>query len=197
MKTIAVDIDDVLALSIGDFLNFSNKQWGTELKITDYDENLPKMWQISLAETSQRIDELFASGLQVEYKPVPGSGEVLKGLSKKYKLVAATSRPKQIRQDTTDWIDVHFKDVFTEVSFAGMWDEVTSKTATATKQQLCRQIGADYLIDDQPKHCLALVGADIQPILFGDYPWNQLGNLPKSIEVAKDWRAVEEYFETQ
>lgn len=39
MKTIAVDLDDVLSASVPGFVAYSNKRWGTTLTLDDYDED--------------------------------------------------------------------------------------------------------------------------------------------------------------
>ncbi|HLA48993.1 MAG TPA: hypothetical protein VJY84_00415, partial [Candidatus Saccharimonadales bacterium] len=62
------------------------------------------------------------------------------------------------------------------------------------KAEVCREIGADYLVDDQPKHCLAAADAGITALLFGDYKWTRVNNLPKNVIKVRNWPAVLEYF---
>ena len=63
-----------------------------------------------------------------------------------------------------------------------------------TKAEICAEIGADYLVDDQPKHCLAAAKAGIKTILFGDYKWNRDTKLMPNMVRAKNWQEVLEYF---
>ena len=45
-KVIAVDIDDVLAESARNLVEYSNKSWGTNITVDDYDEDWAKLWQV-------------------------------------------------------------------------------------------------------------------------------------------------------
>ena len=65
-KTIAVDIDDVLAFSAIEFIRFSNQRWGTNLTIEDYNEDWTTMWGIELAETQARSAEWHLSGVSAK-----------------------------------------------------------------------------------------------------------------------------------
>lgn len=39
LKTIAVDLDDVLAISAQALVEYSNSRWGTRLTVEEYDED--------------------------------------------------------------------------------------------------------------------------------------------------------------
>lgn len=193
-QTIAVDIDDVLSINVPAFVEYSNKKWGTNLKVEDFLEDWATMWGLDHAETKKRAQHLDGSHFVFNHEVVEGASEVLKHLAEHYKLVVATSRRKVLTGDTTQWIDKYFQGVFEEVHYAGIWDTYDMDAHLITKADLVKQIGADYLIDDQPKHCFAVADAGITAILFGDYPWNQI-QVPKEIVRAKDWQAVKEYFD--
>jgi uncharacterized HAD superfamily protein len=197
MKTIAVDIDDVLAASAEGFVEFSNERWGTNLKVTDYDEHWVNMWQVSIEEVRKRTHEWYDAKLVTTYQPKDDAKEVLTKLAKRFKLVVATARAVDLQKDTLDWIDVHYKGVFSEVHHAGIWDSITMGKYNATKTELCKQIGADYLVDDQLKHCLSADEAGISAVLFGDYTWNQKEDLPQTIHRAISWNEVLRYFENK
>jgi hypothetical protein len=98
--------------------------------------------------------------------------------------------------DTLEWLDRHYQGLFSDVHLAGLFDVLTEHSHKGTKVELITRIGADYLIDDQPKHCLAVAQAGGQAILFGDYSWNRnIGPLPKGVTRCLDWVAVKEYFD--
>lgn len=194
---IAVDIDDVLAQGAQGFVEFSNATWGHSLTVDDYDEDWGKTWGTSPEETSRRAllvhtDELFES-----LRPHEHAVSVLLGLSERYTLVAATSRRVLIETATRRWLAEHYPGVFEKVYFTGIYDAPAShaQKLAATKNELLRQIDAKYIIDDQPKHCLAAGGQCTGSILFGDYAWNrQLSELPSHVVRCADWLQVEEYF---
>lgn len=197
MQTIAVDIDDVLALSAQELVAFSNKRWGTRLAVTDYDEHWANMWQVSIEEVRKRTQEFYDAKLVATYSPQDGGEEVLRYLSTRYKLVVATARSSELEKETLAWIQEHYGNLFSEVHHATIWNSITMEGYSATKTELCKQIGADYLIDDQLKHCLSAHEAGIHAILFGDYTWNQKPDLPSGIYRAKNWAMVKEYFENR
>jgi hypothetical protein len=60
-----------------------------------------------------------------------------------------------------------------------------------TKAELCREIGAEYLIDDQIKHCAGAARAGLKAVLFGRSPG---AALPAGVTRAAHWDEVAEYF---
>jgi glycerol uptake facilitator-like aquaporin len=55
------------------------------------------------------------------------------------------------------------------------------------------KLGASWLIDDNPEHCLSAIAHGIETVLFGEYGWHF--NAPEHLTRCKDWRAVLEYFD--
>jgi len=199
-KTIAVDIDDVLARSAEGFVAFSNERWGMQLQPEDYQEEWAVVWGVPLEEALRRSIEFHSSGVVGGYQPYEAALPVLRRLAIKFDLVAVTSRKTLIKPETDRWLDRHFPHIFREVHYAGIWDKQLTHHDVArrlahTKAEVCRQIGADYLIDDQPKHCIGAAKAGIKAILFGDYKWNrQQQELPEGVTRARHWDDVLEYF---
>ncbi len=196
MQTIAVDVDDVLSLSAEAFLEFSNKRWGTKLAIGDFQENFGAMWQIDDPDAAARFKIMAEEGIHGTYKSADYAETVLRRLKKHYKLVITTSRTKTIASITAEWLERHMPGIFEEIHHTGFYDSIEDfyKAHTATKAELCRQIGADYLIDDQPKHCIAAGELGIKSLLFGDYPWSNEVQLNDNVVRIKDWKKVGEYF---
>jgi uncharacterized HAD superfamily protein len=193
-KTIAIDLDDVLAAHAGAFVAYSNERWGTNLSVDDYDEHWGLLWKTEHEETNRRAIEYLGSGTVGQYRHEPGAEGVLRGLKRDYDLVIVTSRRNMIRQETEAWIERYFAGIFSAVHFAGMWDNGNRGGYMASKLDLVREVGADYLIDDQLKHCLPVAEAGISAILYGDYAWNRMAALPKNATRCKNWREVGEYF---
>ena len=194
--TIAVDIDDVLADSAAHFVEFSNRRWGTRLTIDDYKEHWGEIWKVDTDEWQKRAVEYHNSGAVSELTSRKSEAmPVLEELRHRFKLVIVTSRRLQVRKETSRWLELYYNGIFEEIHFAGMWDVVTENSHKATKAKLCKEIDADYLIDDQPKHCIATAKAGIPALLFGNYSWNKnIKNLPPNITRVKNWQEVLEYF---
>jgi uncharacterized HAD superfamily protein len=200
-KTIAVDIDDVLSRSAEGFIAFSNQQWGHSLSPDDYQEEWAVVWGVPLEEALKRSIVYHASGAVGNYQPHEAALPVLQRLAKHYKLVTVTSRREILKPETDRWIELHFPGIFQELHYAGIWDkELTGKNVQQTlkrsKADLLRQIRADYLIDDHPKHCLGAAEAGIPAILFGTYSWNRgIKDLPKNVTRALTWDDIARYFD--
>lgn len=195
MSKIAIDIDDVLAANAEGFVAFSNERWGTNLTVEDYDEHWSKMWGVDLEETERRSSEFHVSGAVAGYAHHEAAIPVLRQLAGHHELVVVTSRRKSIQAETLEWLQSRYGTLFSEIHFAGIWDIITDHSHTLTKADVCQAIGADYLIDDQLKHCVAVANVGITALLFGNYQWNQADTLPDNVIRCHDWEAVQEYFQ--
>lgn len=194
---IAVDIDDVLANLAEEIVVYSNKNWGTSLTIDDYNEHWGEMWKVDDAETKRRSNELHDAGLATWLTHKPEARPVLSKLSDSYTLMLVTSRRKVITRETTEWIDKYFRNIFQGIHFTGIFDsdEHADYQVQLTKADILKNIGAEYLIDDQPKHCFAAAEVGISALLFGNYPWNRSIKLVKNMVKVRDWQEVLRYFE--
>lgn len=193
---IAIDIDDVLADHAKGFTEFSNAMWGTNLRPEDYDEHWAEIWQVDNEETEKRATLIGKSGLVCRLDKDDEALGVLRELSVHHELVIVTSRRLQMRQDTLAWIHEHYPGIFTEdtIYFAGMWDTIDDTSVHKTKADVVTSIGADYLIDDQLKHCLAVAQSGGKALLFGNYSWNQIDELPEGISRVNGWRGAAAFF---
>lgn len=195
-KTIAIDIDDVLADNASGFVEFSNQRWGTNLTPDQYDEHWAKIWKVDNEETERRANIFHESGVLKAYYHDDSALPVLRRLSQDFRLLVITSRRLQTKGDTVAWIHQHYPDIFTDetIHFAGIWDKVSDQSIALTKASLVDALGVDYLIDDQLKHCLAVAATGKRALLFGDYTWNRVAELPDGIARVASWRAIEEHF---
>jgi 5'(3')-deoxyribonucleotidase len=199
-KIIAVDIDDVLAVFAEEFVKFSNDKWSTSLQVDDYTEHWSEMWQINKDQTNDRAKEWYASGFTGSLPANQTAKEVLEELSKLYELVITTSRHSALRVETEEWINKNFEGIFATIHFAGIWEDQHSsheELIKVTKAELCKKIGADFLIDDQPKHCIAASEAGINALLFGEYSWNRKTASAPRLHKVSDWQDVKKYFDEQ
>lgn len=195
-QVIAIDIDDVLAASAQGWVDFSNQKWGTHLTVEDYNEDWSKMWGVDRAEEKRRAQEVNGARISMDFRHDEAALPTLLELAKRYELVIATSRIQSMHTETLEWLDRHYKGIFSDIHLSGLFDVLTPDSHKGTKAELVRSIGADFLVDDQPKHCLAVADLGIETILFGDYSWNRdIGELPARVTRCFDWQAVGEYFD--
>jgi uncharacterized HAD superfamily protein len=196
-QVIAVDIDDVLAAEAEFIIAYGNKQWGHTLTLEDYQENWSDMWGVDMEEMERRAAQLHLPGVQTSYRLIEGGHEVLKKLKERYELIILTSRRGVLKVETLEWINRVFADVFSGIHFTGFYDTTRTDRHLLTKGELAKQVGADFLIDDQPKHCFAAAEAGVKSLLFGDYAFSRHLELPPGVSRCKDWAEVLDYFDGQ
>jgi uncharacterized HAD superfamily protein len=184
---LAVDIDEVLAYHNKALAAWHNQQYGTDHTADDYfTEYWSKVWNVSSEEAEARAVAFHASGAHARLQLVKGALDALQRLHRFYDLAVITVRRQQVIEATRAWIDLYYPAIFTDIHFLHFWD----KNENMTKAQLCRNIGASYLIDDSIKHCTQAAELGINALLFGDYSWNQATQLPKHIQRAANWGEV-------
>lgn len=196
-KLIAVDIDDVIVCESRFIIDLSNKLWGHDLTLDDYDENWQKMWGVDHEELLIRAAELHKPGMQTSYPLKYGAKKALTELKKRYELVALTSRRKVIQRETTEWIDRILPGIFEKIYFTGFWDTGKPGGHLLTKGDMAKSLHVDYLIDDQPKHCVSAEELGVKSILFGDHRVQRSFNGPKGIVRCQNWQEVLEFFDAQ
>ncbi len=188
--TIAVDVDDVLAAHVPAFIAFSNEYYGTNLTVEDYTEHWADIWHVERDEIERRASEFHVPETLLRFQKDNSADVVLSTLAKNYDLAIVTARREHTLNATHEWLDTHFYGVFKEVHFVPIWEP----NNTVTKADICKNIGASYLIDDLARHCNLAAENGIKSLLFGDYSWNRKEELIPGVTRVKDWPAVLEYF---
>lgn len=201
---IAIDIDDVLALSAQSFVDFTNERWGTELSIDDYDEDWARIWgldyhnQAHLEIIRTRGNEVLEYGVS-RMDHMPASYDVLKQLKQDFTLIIVTSRRAHLKADTVAWIKDRYADIFEEdaIYFTGFYDNLHSGSWQQTKGSLLRDLRASYLIDDQIKHCNSAAEHSIQALQFGGFGPQLSIPAHSSVVRVKDWNEVGKFFDAE
>ncbi|MCL2174103.1 hypothetical protein FWH58_02300 [Candidatus Saccharibacteria bacterium] len=196
---IAVDIDDVLAQYTPSVVAFASAALNINIKLDDVTENWGSMFGLSQEEWIQYFQDFLKTQPFDNPATIVGAHAVLIKLKKKFDLVALTSRPVELRTVTLNWIEKHYRNIFSEVIFAGLWDEWLKDAdlhdlAQRTKADILLEIGADCLIDDQPKHVNGAAKLGIKGLLFGDYGWNRDTEIADNVTRVADWGGVADYF---
>lgn len=192
---IAIDIDDVLADYALGFIEFSNAHWDTRLTIDDYDEHWANVWKVDMAEVRRRADLIHEKRLVKDLTHKLEAPPVLERLSQRFDLVVVTSRRVQNKEDTLAWLQLYYPMLSTQnVTFSGFFDTINDTSIHQTKGSIISSVGASYMIDDQLKYCLSAAECGVEALLFGNYRWNQLAELPAKVTRVHDWAGVEAYF---
>lgn len=184
---------------LGRFLHSLNKfcldTYGEEFDIPDYHVyDFAKVWQCCQDESNRKVHEFFeshhfAAGIEV----IPGAFDSLLRLKESCDLVVVTSRQHVIQEQTLEWIDRHFPGIFSDVHFG---NHFALEGESRPKSEICKSIGAEVLIDDNPRYALECAKAGIQVLLYDwnlAYPWSKTDEGPTHdlITRVKDWDHVE------
>lgn len=196
-QLIAVDIDDVIADSTESVRLLANERTGSNLKKDhyripgEYWDYYERVWRqhdlhdkVSLQELGQ---EMVVDQLHVPL--LAGAEYGVSILLERHEVILMTSRDPAWEAATTKWIKHHFGNRCPKIYFARNHKDVSEKT----KGELCKDLGVNWLIDDNVEHCLSALKVGVGAILFGEYGWHK--DRPKELEHCKDWPTVIEFFD--
>lgn len=201
MAKFVIDADDTLFRTAEGFTRFSNEHFGTQLTADDYSEDWEAMWQVSREVVDERAEVYHEQGVVSSYPPMEGAHFVLHALRRRgHRFAVATSRERELRNETRLAVARHYMGLIAlnDIRHAGIWDGNYDSTAChKTKGDLFVEMGADYVIDDHPKHCIAAAERGIGAFLFGDYAWNRDVEVPESVIRVASWGEILEFFNEQ
>ena len=195
-QTIAIDIDDVIAATNEAMRLWANKNSGVELTAeqyvvpgNDYWGYYERIW----AEhgVADQLDfDVFEGELIKDQAQVPliaSASLVIEELQKKYHIILVTSRNPALEAGTRVWLKEHL-DGDIELYFA----KNGRMNIGRSKGELCKELGAFMLIDDNIEHCQSAIDNGIEAIVFGEYGW-QNAHVEGAVK-CRDWPAVLDYF---
>lgn len=191
-ETIAVDIDDVLVPHVEDLITWHNREYGTDMDLVSYHSRDPKDWgSDTIEEAIKRVQKFFVTPDFLEAQPIEEALDALKKLSQRYELIVITARDGIIEEVTREWLDKHFPELFKEAHFTARFN---LEGKSLSKADIGKNAGAQYLIDDTLDNVIEASKTGVTALLFGEYPWNQIDELPEGLIRLKDWQEVLEYF---
>lgn len=197
-KTIAVDLDDVIAASTDALRLEVNRVAGVQLTPRHYQIEGEYWGYYEQVWAENKIDHLVSfeslpsdmAVTQKHIKLIEGAKEALRKLKKQYHLVVVTSRKVEWVSATQQWLEDVLPGVFDGISFVHHEDN-----DARTKGDACIELGASWLIDDNVEHCFSAKNRGVRSLLFGDYGWNRRVPDQSYDLIVKDWQAVLEFFE--
>lgn len=196
---IAVDLDDVLADATEFWRVEVNRRTGLDLKTEHYRvpgdywgyyEHVWKTHKVDHLISIPKLDDQIVSD-QSGIRAYADSLTTLERLADRHKLVVVTARNGDQRPESEKWLSQNFPDIFDTIIFA----DGPRGIATKNKGDICKEIGAQWLIDDSTKHCQDALDKGVQAVLFGEYGWHR--DVPPRAVLCKDWVQVLEYFDGQ
>ncbi|KAH7277990.1 hypothetical protein KP509_38G018900 [Ceratopteris richardii] len=192
--TVAVDIDEVLGSFLLALNAFIAENYFCEHNISDFHVyDFTKVWRCSRVEADLRVHSFFKSKHFDEgIFPIPGAYKALLQLSSFCNLCVVTSRQNIIKEATVSWIERHYSGIFNGVHFG---NHFALEGMARTKSEICRDVGATVLIDDNPVYALDCAQNGMEVLLFdlnNSYPWSKMEGLQHpSIKRVHSWDEVE------
>ena len=155
--------------------SYYNKMYDTNHSVADYFiYDYKQIWKCSPDESNERVHKFYQSyEFLNEVKPIAGAFESIERLSTLYDLVVVTSRQLAIEEPTISWIGKHFPGMFSDIHFGNAY---ALTGVSRTKGEICAEIGADILIDDNPGYVRECAAAGMETVLFDldcEYAWNK------------------------
>jgi 5'(3')-deoxyribonucleotidase len=188
---IGVDLDDVIYPFTTEFMKFVNKQLGV-------DKTIKNCLVYSLAVTygipEQQIYDFIALFMNTRAAknalPIPGARTSLKTLKEHYDVHIVTARPETLNKDTRNWLDKDFKDLYSDIHYCSFYSLGDKKEVKLSKTDVCKQLNAFCLVDDNVWNATEFHRAGFLGILFGNYPWQS--SAERDIVKASNWAEVKQ-----
>ncbi|KAJ4953650.1 hypothetical protein NE237_030482 [Protea cynaroides] len=193
---VAVDVDEVLGSFISALNKFIADRYSFNCSVSEYHVyEFFKIWNCSRDEAHIRVHEFYkTSYFKTGIHPIPGAQEILHKLSSFCDLSVVTSRQNVIKDHTIEWIEKHYPGLFREIHFG---NHFALDGKSRPKSDICRSLGAQVLIDDNPRYAVECAEAGIRVLLFdyqNSYPWCKIGsdNLHPLVTKVHDWEEAEQ-----
>lgn len=191
---IAIDIDDVVASVIETVRLWANEKTGASLTHEDYHtgdnywEYYNRIWERHGLHEQINFD-IFLAAMEQDQSHIPlvdDARHVIGLLRTAYDVAFITSRPMSQKDATRRWLDEH---IGSDVPLYIAHNSITNADARS-KGEICAELGASVLIDDNVGNCQSAQQYGIEAILFGNYGWNE--KAPNDMVRCYNWREVGE-----
>lgn len=183
---VAVDCDDVLIETTRFLVDDYNNKFSTKVELKDaHKPGNPDWGTDDYGLVLDRLSEIQNSKQYAEIEPITEAVNAIRRLAKDNELHLITARDGAVEVATMVMLDKYFADCFTSVEHVGK---------TCSKGEVCRQIKADVLVDDNVRHLLSALEFGMPSggaLHFGNYAWNQLNDPVDGVVECHDWESVE------
>jgi len=187
---IAVDFDEVLFLTVSEMIDWYENLYGFRPDYEDFKNyRFHEAFKITQDEATVRYIDFANSAHSQAISPMAHAVSVLqKRLQLGDQPFIASASQVEVVESKQKRLDIYYPGIFQKFHAANHYS--LANGPVCTKADICREIGAEVMIDDLPKHLLECVGVVKYPILLGDYPWNR-GEFPGLIRAA-NWQEIDE-----
>jgi uncharacterized HAD superfamily protein len=185
---IAFDIDEVLAPTLDTFIQFHNSKYGTSLQSADFHSyDLRSVIGCSRNQMNNRYYQFMMSKEAREMLPIPGSLELVQGLSQSgSQLVSITRRPGSVIDTTLDWLRNRYDGLISPTYFANRRERGYK---SLSKGIISREHGVQLIVEDQMENALECLSEGI-PTLLLDKAWNQASTDPLGVTRVRSYSEI-------
>lgn len=162
-------------------ISYTEKYPGKELEplgVSDY------------AVAAQRFEAYLETDAFIQIPPLAEAVRSVINLSKHYRFIAVTSRLRFLQEKTIQWLQRHFGETVTDVLFTHFIMSAGSPKDKLTKVEVCKNIGATFMIEAHIHHAVPVVNEGIEVFLL-DQPWNQSDVSSANIRRMHSWMDIE------
>lgn len=183
---IAIDCDDVLLETTPFLVDAYNQKFGTNVTLEHaHASNNPEWGTDDSALILARLTDLQKTDEYCAVMPHPDAILAVRELAKDHELHLITARDPSIENLTRSMLDTYLSGCFTSMEHVGK---------DRSKGEVCRQIHADVLIDDNIRHLVSALEMGMSAggaLHFGDYVWNSVDTVPTGVVRCGTWRDVQ------
>ena len=180
MNRIAIDIDEVLVPFLSPMAKYHEKS----ISKTRYSYVYRDIFDITEEESQKMVQEFYKSQAFTQLTPMRGAQKAMYKLRRGAdKLYIVTGRQDTVREETEDWIDTFFPNIFDDVIITNSYTPYEVK-----KSDICRALNIGLIIDDNKGICDQCIEAGTDALNFvGDeiYPWCEESEIS-----IKGWNAL-------
>ena len=184
---IGIDLDEVLAELLSAVIEYHNFAYKTAFTKNQFRSHL--YWKTldgTKDEVIRKVRDFYKTDYFKNVKPVAGAIKALPILKQDNDLFIITARPNEILEDTKEWVDRYFPNLFSGIYLANHFPQ---SGASIAKSQICDELEIEVMIEDSIESALDCAGLKRRVLLF-DCPWNQQAELPSGISRVLSWKEI-------
>lgn len=179
---IGIDVDDVLADSLPEYLSAFNRRFGLQIPVSEAAwEVFRRHPDIPAEEIRAFFQELYHADFLGSRPLLPGAREGVEQLHQAgHRLFIITGRLRSDREITERWIEMQ--------GLSAFFQEIVDRDGLDMplhKRRAVEQFRLDVLLEDEYEVALAAAEVSARVLLF-DRPWNR-GSLPCNVFRVRSW----------
>jgi 5'(3')-deoxyribonucleotidase len=181
---IVFDFDDTLLYTTRGFVDWYNATYKTFLRYEDIVSDVATFLGVTRDAELGLWGDYFSSSTFSTLQPTPCLVDVLRALHVNYELILLTNRELEFKESLYVWVNTYVPNMFSRIIFARDFPE-----GKKPKGEVCKEMGAICLVDDEPWNLVSAKENGVHPIVF-DAPWNQKETIGNRIKTLEEFPAI-------